>query len=206
MAKKSVIPSDYVKKSTMLSVAAVSLGIGFLSGVVFSAFKTGSSGPVTPQPQGQQATQEQSISGEQAKQMLALEREVASNPDNVDAWTQLGNLYFDTQNYDSAIGAYKKSLALNPSNANVQTDLGVMYRRAGQPQEAIKAFDKAIEIDAAHEISRFNKGIVLLHDLNNTTGALEAWEDLVKINPAAMTPSGQPLSELINNFKKNMKK
>jgi cytochrome c-type biogenesis protein CcmH/NrfG len=206
VAKKSDIPRDYVKKSTMLPVAVISLGVGFLSGVVFSAFKTGSSVPVAPQTQPQQAVQEQSVSEEQAKQMITLEREVASDPDNGDAWTQLGNLYFDTKNFERAIRAYKKSLALNPNNANVQTDLGVMYRRTGQPQEAIKAFNKAIEIDVTHEISRFNKGIVLLHDLNDPTGALEAWEDLVKINPAAMTPSGQPISELINHFKESMKK
>ncbi len=206
MTKVSDIPSDHVKKSTMLSVAVITLGVGFLGGVVFSAFKTGSSVPVAPQTQPQQAVQEQSVSEEQAKQMLALEREVASNPDNGDAWTQLGNLYFDTKNFESAIRAYEKSLALNPNDANVQTDLGVMYRRTGKPQEAIKAFDKSIEIDPTHEISRFNKGIVLLHDLNDQKGALEAWEALVKINPAAMAPTGQPISELINRFKESMKK
>lgn len=205
MAPKTKSEADTVQKSTMLLVAFIALGVGFLGGVVFSAFKAGSSIPTgmpapAPAPQ-QQATQTQSLTEDQAKRILALEREVSANPNNADAWTQLGNLYFDTNNHESAIKAYKKSLALSPNNANVQTDLGVMYRRNGQPEEAIKAFDKAIEIDPTHEVSRFNKGIVLLHDLNDQKGAVAAWEELVKMNPAAMTPGGQPLSELLKRFK-----
>ena len=98
-----------------------------------------------------------------------------------------------------------KATALKPNNANVQTDLGVMYRKAGQPKEAIEAFEKAVRIDPKHEIARFNKGIVLLHDLNDREGALKVWQDLVNINPAAMTPSGKPLAELIKALRESPK-
>lgn len=203
MAKKKDPATDFVKKNTMLLASFICLIVGFLGGVVFSAYKSGSgvqvpAGMPQPSPQSQQqASQEETISEDQAKRILALEKEVAASPDNVDAWTQLGNLYFDTNNFDSAIRAYKKSLALKPDNANVQTDLGVMYRRAGQPEQAVKEFEKAIVIDPKHEIARFNTGIVLLHDLNDREGALKAWQGLVDINPAAMTPGGKPLAELI---------
>ena len=203
MAKQNDPGSDYVKKNTMLLAAFICLAVGFLGGVVFSAYKSGSGVPVpasmpqqSQQPQ-QQAAQEETITEDQAKRILALEKEVTANPDNGDAWTQLGNLYFDTNNFESAIRSYKKSLALKPNNANVQTDLGVMYRRAGQPNEAIRAFEKAIQIDPKHEISRFNTGIVFLHDLNDREGAFKAWQGLVDINPAAMTPGGKPLAEMI---------
>jgi hypothetical protein len=45
-----------------------------------------------------------------------------------------------------------------------------------------------VKIDPRHEISRFNKGIVLMHDLQDQKGALQAWEELVKINPIAKAP------------------
>jgi len=141
------------------------------------------------------------IHKEQFKRILIQEQEVSRNPENVAAWTQLGNLYFDTNNFKKAIWAYKKSLTLNPNNANAQTDLGVMYRRNGQSTKAIKAFDKAIQIDPAHEIARFNKGIVLLHDLNDKNGAIKTWEELVQINPDALTPGGKSLAELIKLLK-----
>jgi len=203
MAKKEASETGMMKNSTALLISLIALGVGFLGGVALSAYKSGSGvavpGPVSS-PQ-QQTSQKQPITEEQAKQILALEKETASNPENAEAWIQLGNLYFDTDNYPSAIRSYEKSLALKPDNANVLTDLGVMYRRSGQPKKAVEAFDKAIQIDPAHEVSRFNKGIVLLHDLNDKEGALHTWEELVKMNPAATTPGGQPLKELIKRFK-----
>ena len=88
MAKKSDIEGDTVRKSTMLMVAFIALGVGFLGGVVFSAFKTGSgistSVPGPPPAPQQQAAQEQSVTEEQAKRMLTLEREVSTKPENVD--------------------------------------------------------------------------------------------------------------------------
>ena len=69
-----------------------------------------------------------------------------NNPENTEAWIQLGHVYFDTNINDKAIVAYEKSLELNPRNANVLTDLGIMYRRNGQPQKAIEKFDEAIVV------------------------------------------------------------
>jgi tetratricopeptide (TPR) repeat protein len=80
--------------------------------------------------------------------------------------------------------------------------MGVMYRRNGNPQEAIKAFEKAIETDPKHEISRMNKGIVLLHDLQDADGAIEAWEELLEINPVAMAPTGRSVDEMVQQMKK----
>ncbi|HIJ56771.1 MAG TPA: tetratricopeptide repeat protein [Deltaproteobacteria bacterium] len=208
MAKQNDSGNDTVKKNTMLLASFICLAVGFLGGVVFSAYKSGSGVPVPasmPQQPQQKADQEETISEDQAKRILALEKEVAATPNNADAWTQLGNLYFDTNNFESAIRSYKKSLALKPNEANVQTDLGVMYRRAGQPKEAIEAFEKAARIDPKHEIARFNKGIVLLHDLNDREGALKTWEQLVDINPAAMTPGGKPLAEMIKALRESPK-
>jgi cytochrome c-type biogenesis protein CcmH/NrfG len=121
-------------------------------------------------------------------------------PDNPEAWIQLGHIYFDTGQNAEAIEAYEKALAIAPDNANVLTDLGVMYRRSGQVKKAVESFDKAIGVDTRHEIARFNKGIVLLHDLNDTEGALAAWQALVEINPNAKAPNGQTVQALIQRF------
>jgi cytochrome c-type biogenesis protein CcmH/NrfG len=137
--------------------------------------------------------------------IAALEKETRANPQNVEAWIELGNSYFDTNQYEKAINAYQKSLELKPDNANVWTDMGVMYRRSGKPQEAIQAFERAIEIDPKHEISRMNKGIVLLHDLKDTQGAITAWEGLLEVNPIAMAPNGQSVDQMVVQLKQQMK-
>ncbi len=122
------------------------------------------------------------------------------NPQNVEAWTNLGHLYYDSDQVEKAITAYNKSLALAPDNADVLTDLGVMYRRAGNPRQAIASFDRAIQVNAKHETARFNKGIVLLYDLKDQAGAIAAWQGLVSLNPMATAPNGQLVSEIIKEI------
>jgi cytochrome c-type biogenesis protein CcmH/NrfG len=197
---------EYVKKNTMLLISFICLAVGFLGGVVYTAYKSGSDFQVpgmVPRQARQEGDQERTAAQDQAGEMLALEKEVGNNPGNADAWARLGNLYFDTNNYQNAIRAYNKSLALKPDNGDVQTDLGVMYRRAGKPREAVKAFHTAIRIDPRNETARFNLGVVLLHDLNDREGALHAWEELVRMNPAAKAPGGQPLEEYIKRLKES---
>jgi cytochrome c-type biogenesis protein CcmH/NrfG len=130
-----------------------------------------------------------------------LEKEVAANPQDAEAWARLGHGYFDIDDPANAIRAYKKSLELKPGNANVLTDMGVMYRRSGNPQEAMRCFDKAAAIDPRHRQSRYNKGIVLMHDLKNPEAAIKAWEELVSIYPDAKTQEGIPLSDMIKKFR-----
>jgi tetratricopeptide (TPR) repeat protein len=77
-----------------------------------------------------------------------------------------------------------------------------MYRRSKNPAKAIELFEKAMKIDPKHEQSRFNKGIVLMYDLNDKQGAIAAWEELLKINPFASGPGGQSIREMVDNLKK----
>jgi len=203
MAKQKSPEGNLVKKEFMLIVALIALVVGFLGGVFYSALQSGPTGSVqttSGPPQQQQQQQQGGLTNEQARNILALEQEVAVNPTNGNAWTQLGNVYFDTNNVPKAIRAYEKSIELSPNNPNVLTDLGVMYRRNGQPDKALEAFDMAIAVSPGHEQSRFNKGIVLRYDLNDRDGAVKAWEELLKINPNATAPNGQPLSEAIKNL------
>lgn len=193
---------QFVKKETMLTFCLLCLVIGFLGGIVFSVYKSPgqapSSGTPTVQPQ-----QSQGISPDMAKQFLELEREVAANPKNVEAWTQLGHLYFDTNQIKKAINAYNKSLELNPDDPDVLTDLGVMYRRDGDPAQAVATFDRAIAVNPLHETSRFNKAIVLLYDMKDKEGAIKAWEELIKANPMAAAPNGKLVSEIVEELKQS---
>ena len=109
------------------------------------------------------------------------------HPENFENWIRLGHLYYDADQPEKAIAAYTKSLELHSGDANLLTDLGVMYRRTKQPEKAIEFFDQAIKKDPSHLPSRFNKGIVLMYDLNDPTGAIAAWDELLAIDPEAKT-------------------
>ena len=205
MKEKDHENGKYVKKETLVIVAFVALLIGFLGGVVFGVYKSSNRDSVQKTAMPQPAGQDQEVSAERAAQILELEKRTSETPDDLKAWINLGNLYFDTGNPEKAITAYKKALELNPNNADVMNDLAVMYRRSGQPKKAIEAFDRAIKIDPGHETVRFNKGVVLMHDLNDLEGTVQTWEELVKLNPQAKSPTGEPIKKLVENLKKSMK-
>jgi cytochrome c-type biogenesis protein CcmH/NrfG len=192
---------QYIRKETFWLSTILALAVGFFGGVLFAVLKTDSgTAPTAPQTQAPQA-QARVATPDRSNMIRALEDETAKNPKNTKAWIQLGNVYFDTDQLDKAIWAYQKALELDPNNANVWTDLGVMYRRSGKPQEAINAFDKAIEVDPKHEPSRLNKGIVLLHDMQDFDGAIAAWEALLEVNPVAMAPTGRSVDEMVQSMK-----
>lgn len=184
-------------RETAALVGALCLIIGFVAGVVFQAYRSGSvterhpsQRPATAHPAAERA-------GETGADLEALEAMASVQPKSAEAWMHLGNAYFDAGRHEDAIQAYEHSLKIDPSDANVWTDLGVMYRRAGRPRDAVASFDRAIEADPTHEASRFNKGIVLLHDLQDTAGAVDAWEALLGINPGATAANGRPVGEIL---------
>jgi len=190
--KKKAKQSQTIAYQTALIIAVGAFILGFVSGVGFALFKTNSTLP---------ATSNSSPSIDYDKMEKDLVAEVLNNPENTEAWIQLGHVYFDTNINDKAIVAYEKSLELNPRNADVLTDLGIMYRRNGQPQKAIEKFDEAIVVNPMHEMSRVNKGIVLMHDLRDREGAIESWEELLGINPVAMASKDQSVDQLVTHYK-----
>jgi cytochrome c-type biogenesis protein CcmH/NrfG len=203
MAKQTKTASgQYVRKETFWLTTLLALAVGFFGGVMFAVFK--SDMPAMPGRQAPPAqTQAQVPGGADLPGVIAgLESETAQNPQNTQAWIQLGNAYFDSDQYENAIRAYHTALELDPDNANVWTDLGIMYRRSGEPREAVAAFDQAIAVNPTHEPSRLNKGIVLLHDLKDFDGAIKAWEGLLEVNPIAMAPTGHSVDEMVQQLKK----
>jgi len=203
MAKQASPPGNYVKKQTLTIAVCVALAVGFAGGLVFGVYKS------MPRKMGAGGMPPGVTSRTQARNqgpaVADLEKETADHPDDAAAWARLGHHYFDSNQVQKAIGAYEKSLALNTKNADVWTDLGVMYRRSGKPKKALEAFDTAMRVDPKHEVSRFNKGIVLLHDLKDRRGAIRAWESLLAINPFAMAPNGQSVDQMVQMLKKMSK-
>ncbi|WP_373499924.1 tetratricopeptide repeat protein [Desulfococcus sp.] len=188
--------SSTVSRQTAVVLSLSALLVGFLAGTIFGVMKT------SPLSGGSSNVSQTAIGKQPPIEMFqALEAEAAKNPQTAEVWTQLGNAYFDADQYGKAIVAYEKSLAIDPANPNVWTDLGVMYRLDKQPEKAVEMFSKAMALDPKHEVSRMNKGIVLLYDLQDEPGAVEAWEALLEINPLATFGDGQTVDERVRHYK-----
>ncbi|MBN2244855.1 MAG: tetratricopeptide repeat protein [Candidatus Aminicenantes bacterium] len=200
MKNKERSNTKYVQLNTALLIGLSCLIIGFIGGMVYSVY--GPKAEITsPAAAFNPALPSQSkVSAELSQKILELEKAAVAYPGNPETWLQLGNLYFDSDNFQNAIEAYTKYIELDPKNPNVWTDLGIMYRSAGQPEKAIETFDQAIAIDPQHEQSRYNKGVVFLHDLNDPAAAKREWEMLLRINPDFKSHTGQLLKDLIEKI------
>ena len=198
--------SKYVRMEITAIIALVALVVGFVAGEIIDFSKRRRPTMEVQQSQlGQQPFQRPTLTPEQKRsKILELEKKVASNPDDGQAWNELGHLYLNDHQPKQGIRAFKKVLDLNPNNAHAWTDLGIMYRQNKQPVEAVAAFDKAIEIEPRNEESRYRKGAVLLQDLNDPEGGIKAWEELLKVNPSAKLRDGQSLREIVEQLKKRV--
>lgn len=203
--------NDTVSTQTMAIAVVVALVVGFLAGVVFSSIQGGKAPAgspagqaAAPQGGGQFGQAPAAMAPQLASLIVSLEQRLAVNPNDAEAWVQLGNSYFDSNEFQKAINAYTRFLALKPDNANVLTDLGIMYRNVAQPEEAIKAFDRAMAADPRHVQAPFNKGIVLLNDLHDPQGAIAVWQKLADANPGVSVGGGMPLTQMIEDAKKRL--
>jgi len=180
------------------------IGIAFIAGVVVGVIAavyyedkapiispTMKQAPLSPAPTVPPADAQ--------KQIVFLQSILKDDPKNLNALIQLGNLYFDTDQFDRAIETYSKALEIDPQNADVRTDMGIMYRRKQNYDKAITEFKKAVETDPKHVNSRYNLGLVLLHDKGDIKGAIKAWEDYLKVEPTG------PRAENIRNQMGKMK-
>lgn len=190
-----------VSKLTLFISIGVSLLVGFLVGVIYSDRPPQSGGQFAQQPQ-QQGQPQAPQQSQYAQALSSLQLAAQQNPNNADTWAQLGHAYFDTNQPAKAIEAYTKSLAIIPGNPSILTDLGVMYRRNGQPDKALESFDKALVLQPGFEQALFNKGIVFQNDLGDTNSAIQAWKELLIVNPGATGPGGIPIAQMIEDISK----
>ena len=187
-----------MKKETVILLVAIAFLVGFISGATVAILKGTKSAEKTamvqkPQmappgspmsgPPVQGPTPPARDSVEVASQIQTLKEIIKKDPKNLPAWVELGNLYFDMDQPKEAIEAYSQYLAIKPDNPDVRTDMGIMYRKLGQFDKAIEEFRKAAQSDPKHVNSRYNIGLVLLHDKQDIQGAVKAWEDYLKVDP-----------------------
>jgi len=196
------MPDQGIKRQTLILAILLSFICGFLAGAGFAIHKTGLHDTPVSTPTGS-AREKGGIAEQQTKAISDLEVQVTATPNDFQLWTQLGNLYYDTNQPEKAIKAYTRSLELHSGDANLLTDMGVMYRSSGQPIKAVEFFDQAIALNPTHEHSRLNKGIVLMYDLHKPDKAIATWEELLRINPETRTAGGDSVRNLIEEAKKD---
>jgi len=179
-----------VKKETVL-IAVVAMIVGLLGGFLIfnlsTAGKVQQNAPAIPSGAGSPT--------DYNRRIAEAEKIVAMDPKNLNAWISLGNDYFDTEQAQKAINAYKMALEIDPNNPNVLTDQGVMYRKIGAYDKALANFEKAQKIDPRHLQSLYNIGIVYSVDMKQPDKAAPIWDRYLKQDSTSAT--AQQIKEMM---------
>ena len=106
-----------------------------------------------------------------------------TDPNNVELLTSVGNIYYDTQQFPTAIQYYDRALKQKPADAGVRTDLATAYWYVGNPDTAIQEVNKALSYEPTKPNTLFNLGIVKWQGKMDVAGAVQAWQKLLDTNP-----------------------
>ncbi len=78
------------------------------------------------------------------KTIEGYSRQIAANPNNLQAYFARANRYYDLKFYRDAIADYKQVIRLKPDHAIAHFNQGVSYYRANNSKEALVSFNAAI--------------------------------------------------------------
>lgn len=103
------------------------------------------------------------------------------NPEDAEAWTALGMLWKDLENFSAAEAALRRVARLQPDNPFVQVELAeIMLYTSGQrrlPDEARELLRRATQSDPSNQKARWLLGIDAFQRGDHET-ALSHWTDL----------------------------
>lgn len=116
-------------------------------------------------------------------QAQPLLRQLEGDPRNSTLLYQIGNLYYDAQQYPEAVKYYENSLQIDPKATDVRTDMATAYHLMGQSDRAIQEYDAVLKIDGKHANALFNEGMVKWQDKMDLNGAIASWKRLLDAHP-----------------------
>ena len=185
---RSSIEQWPVKRAMILAAVCLVIGLagGWLIRGIDSSAAPSSATAAAPAPQAaaasaasNQAQMKQQADAQAAPLLEALK----PNPNDADILTRLGNLYYDAQQYPTAVNWYGRALAVRPSDADVRTDMGTAYWYMGNADSAIAECNTALTYQPNNPNTLFNRGLVKWQGKHDGAGALADWKQLLDSNP-----------------------
>lgn len=176
------------RRFTVQSV--VTLLVGALIGFAVGYFAAGG---------GRPASAHDPLPGATGDRIADLRRAVDRDPENPELLMDLGNAYYDREDWDRAVAQYEKARRKAPKNPNLLSDLGAAHRNRGEFDLAIAYFQKARENDSDHWQSLLNWVLVEAYDRKNASAAQRAFDDLKKRYPGV--PQLDRIQEQISSLR-----
>ena len=127
-------------------------------------------------------------------------QEATLNPADFDAHNQLGLIYAQRRQFDSAIGCFRKAIEVGPKEPEAYYQLGRIAREQGRYQEALDLCHTAARLDDKHSSSEVWREIGIANFLDGDAGAacqaMEKYLDRRPYDPEALCWHGRILAKL----------
>jgi tetratricopeptide (TPR) repeat protein len=114
---------------------------------------------------------------------LLLQEELKANPENLTAYSYLGDIFLKKERYDEALGLYQKALDMDENNAENYFRIGQIYYYKKLGNLAIENFSKAIELDKSMKFAYYHIGLSYLMLERDKENTIKNWETYLTIAP-----------------------
>ena len=113
---------------------------------------------------------------------IAFKKILVKNPEEDIAYSFLGKLEAEKENYDEALNYLEQAIKINPTYYNYWLEKGNYNRLKGKGDEAIEAYTQAIQIKSDYFLTYIYRGAVY-ERLERFDEALSDYKMAVKCNP-----------------------
>ncbi|WP_346290834.1 tetratricopeptide repeat protein [Sphaerothrix gracilis] len=86
--------------------------------------------------------------------IAAYQTQIEANPDNAEAYWQLGQAYAKSQQPAKAADTFRQVVRLEPDNVDAFFQLGLAYKRQRNFNDAVTAFNRVLQLDADYPEAR----------------------------------------------------
>ena len=171
------------------------------------------SGPAQMPPQagmpGQGGMPQQMPSLDQMKHMADKKAEpllaqLKNDPNNADLLKQVAKIYLATHQFKDAASYYGKTLEVNPKDVAARTAMASCLYFDGDVDGALAQLQQALKDNPKDADSLFNLGMIRWKGKNDTAGALQAWDQLLKSNPKLESDKKAQVEKLIAQLKQGV--
>ena len=195
------------RTSQVYAMACICLAIGLVLGYLYRG-SASSHASVPPAAQGSVPAsagvhpQMARPSLEDMKHMADKKAEpllakLKNDPNNSQLLNQIGTLYKATHQFKEAAGYFQKAIDADPKNVAARTDLASCLFYDGDADGAIQQLQKSLSYDPKDANSLFNLGMIRLQAKNDPSGAISAWQQLLKANPTLPEDKKAAVEKLI---------
>jgi cytochrome c-type biogenesis protein CcmH/NrfG len=153
----------------------------------------GGGNPGTPTP-----AQMQQMADTQAGPLI---EKLKTDPTDATLLEGVGNIYYDAQQFPTAIDYYQRALKKHPENTGVRTDMATAIWYTGNADGAIVEFQKSLSYDPNRANTLFNLGVVEWQGKMDIDKAMANWQKLLDKNPEY--PEKDKVLELMAQAKKH---